>query len=294
MLRRCRPPMAAWAFSGPFTLGYCVCLWSASPAACCGGSPRASTARGRDLPAGAQYRLAASAPRRATIRVQVDAIRSPLTSLAEFVTLRVKDAVVDRFRAAMASRPIGEHQHARHAHPRVLTAYPQGHLVYPDLAGEALFKRGLSPARGLLRRRCARTSPPAMLARQLAGPGQMLLFDLMCGSGTILTEAAMIAACTSRPAPSARLPSEKEAAATTTKPRPNRCARRPREERSSRSPPTCGTAATAASDMPSPTTRRHSAEHRRRRRRRRRHARPRGLMETLPALTPCVSPAACC
>ena len=41
-----------------------------------------------------------------TIRVDVAATRSPLTSL-EFATLRIKDAVCDRFRADTGARPVG-------------------------------------------------------------------------------------------------------------------------------------------------------------------------------------------
>lgn len=39
-----------------------------------------------------------------TIRVDVTAIKSPLKSL-EFITLRIKDAVCDRFRAETGKRP---------------------------------------------------------------------------------------------------------------------------------------------------------------------------------------------
>lgn len=69
-----------------------------------------------------------------------------------------------------------------------LTAYKA--TVYLDLAGEALFKRGYR-REGLsapLRENLA----AGMLALK-GWHGQMPLFDPMCGSGTILTEAAMIA-----------------------------------------------------------------------------------------------------
>ena len=176
------------AFQGPFTLGYRVCLWSRI-------ASRVLWQLAVD-----EYRSEADifalareiewphlfAPHD-TIRVQVDAIRSPVTSL-EFVTLRVKDAIVDSFRAAGKDRPsVNTSMPDMRIHV-FLTTHTA--TVYLDLAGEALFKRGY--------RREGLTAPlrenlaAGMLALK-GWKGQMPLFDPMCGSGTILTEAAMIA-----------------------------------------------------------------------------------------------------
>ncbi len=125
---------------------------------------------------------------RRTLRVDVAATRSPLTSLA-FATLTVKDAVCDRFRAETGVRPSVDKRAPDvrvHVH---LTASEAS--VYLDTSGEPLFKRGW--------RREAEEAPlrenlaAGLLA--LAGwtPAQALL-DPMCGSGTIAVEAAMIAA----------------------------------------------------------------------------------------------------
>ena len=122
-----------------------------------------------------------------TIRVDVSAIRSPLTSL-NFATLKIKDAVCDKFRQVSGRRP------------SVDTRQPdvpiQGHLterdftLYLDTTGEPLFKRGRRVAQGEapLRENLA----AGILS--LAGwrPGVPLL-DPMCGSGTILLEAAEMA-----------------------------------------------------------------------------------------------------
>jgi 23S rRNA (guanine2445-N2)-methyltransferase len=123
-----------------------------------------------------------------TLRVDVSATRSPLQSL-EFATLRVKDAVCDRFRADVDVRPSID---KRAPDVRVL-AYltDRDATIYLDTSGEPLFKRGY--------RRDAEEAP---LRENLAAgivaltgwkPGVAFL-DPMCGSGTIVTEAAMIAA----------------------------------------------------------------------------------------------------
>jgi putative N6-adenine-specific DNA methylase len=122
-----------------------------------------------------------------TIRVDVSATKSPLTSL-NFVTLRIKDAVCDKIRRLSGRRP------------SVNTRQPdisiQGHLtdrdfaLYLDTTGEPLFKRGQRMATGAAP---LRENLAAGILR-LAGwePGIPLL-DPMCGSGTILLEAAHMA-----------------------------------------------------------------------------------------------------
>jgi len=122
-----------------------------------------------------------------TIRVDVSATQSPLTSL-NFVTLKIKDAVCDKIR-----RISGRRHDVDTGAPDVPI---QGHLtereftLYLDTTGEPLFKRG--------RRLAAREAPLrenlAAGILRLAGwtPGVPLL-DPMCGSGTILLEAAHMA-----------------------------------------------------------------------------------------------------
>jgi putative N6-adenine-specific DNA methylase len=114
--------------------------------------------------------------------------RSPLASL-EFATLRVKDAVCDRFRAACGIRPSVDKRAPDvrvHVHLTEREA-----TIYLDTSGAPLFKRGY--------RRDADEAPlrenlaAGLLALSQWTPAQVLL-DPMCGSGTIVTEAAMIAA----------------------------------------------------------------------------------------------------
>ena len=124
---------------------------------------------------------------RLTMRVKVSAVASPLRSL-DFITLRIKDAVCDRFRTDGEVRP------------NVDTAEPDVRIhaffeaarfaLYLDTSGEALFKRGWRQTQGVapLRENLA----AGILALTGWRPGVPLL-DPMCGSGTLLVEAAMMA-----------------------------------------------------------------------------------------------------
>ena len=122
-----------------------------------------------------------------TIRVDVTAIKSPLRSL-EFITLRIKDAVCDRFRADTGKRPSVDTREPDIRIHGFITV--DECTLYVDTSGAPLYQRGLrqktveaplkeNVAAGILR---------------LSGwqPGIPLL-DPMCGSGTFLAEAAQIA-----------------------------------------------------------------------------------------------------
>jgi putative N6-adenine-specific DNA methylase len=123
-----------------------------------------------------------------TIRIDVTAIKSPLRSL-EFTTLKIKDAICDRFREQFSRRP------------SVNTKTPDMRIVgfldarnftlYLDTSGEALFKRGwrLETGDAPLRENLA-----AGLLRTAGWKPGTVLFDPMCGSGTILIEAAQMLA----------------------------------------------------------------------------------------------------
>lgn len=121
-----------------------------------------------------------------TLRIDITAIKSPLKSL-NFTTLRIKDGVVDRFRSQKGIRPSIN----THAPDIRIAGFLDAHnaTLYLDTSGEALFKRGwrLETGDAPLRENLA-----AGLLR-ISGwkPGTPLL-DPMCGSGTILIEAAQI------------------------------------------------------------------------------------------------------
>lgn len=122
-----------------------------------------------------------------TIRVDTAAIKSPLQSL-DFITLRVKDAVCDVLRDAEGERPSVD---TRQPDVRIHVFLTRDEVVfYLDTSGEALFKRGWRGATG---EAPLRENLAAGILR-LAGwtPDQALL-DPMCGSGTFLVEAALMA-----------------------------------------------------------------------------------------------------
>lgn len=122
-----------------------------------------------------------------TIKVEVNAQRSPVKSL-DFVTLRIKDAIADKFREVMDKRPsvaVREPDVRVHAF-----LSPTECTLYIDLSGEPLFKRGSRDHTG-----------DAPLKKNLAAgiialsgwqPDESF-FDPMCGSGTFLVEAAEMA-----------------------------------------------------------------------------------------------------
>jgi len=125
---------------------------------------------------------------RQTLRVDVSSTRSPLRSL-DFATLTIKDAVVDRLRDETGERPSIDR-----ARPDVrVFAYldERRSTFYLDLSGEPLFKRGWRAEKG-----------EAPLKENLAAGLLMLsgwtpdvpLLDPFCGSGTIVIEAALMAA----------------------------------------------------------------------------------------------------
>ena len=123
-----------------------------------------------------------------TLRVDVNASHSPLRSL-EFAMLRVKDGVVDRLRDRYGERPSIDR-----ARPDVRVFAFLDHeavTLYLDLSGEPLFKRGWRADKGEapLKENLA----AGLLALSGWTPAQPLL-DPFCGSGTIVIEAACIAA----------------------------------------------------------------------------------------------------
>ena len=121
-----------------------------------------------------------------TIRVNTTAIRCPLKSL-EFITLLVKDAVCDRFRAHCNERPsVDTLQPDVRIHVFIEDSTL---LLYLDTSGDALFKRGVRQHTNIAPIRENLAAGILRLAKWQ--PGTPLL-DPMCGSGTFLIEAAQM------------------------------------------------------------------------------------------------------
>ena len=122
-----------------------------------------------------------------TIKVSTTGVQSPLKSI-DFMTLRIKDAVCDHFRQKMNRRPDVA---VRDPDIRIhLFLEKNTFQIYIDASGDPLYQRGFRAA-----------SVEAPLRENLAAgiiilsgwkPGEAFL-DPMCGSGTFLIEAAMIA-----------------------------------------------------------------------------------------------------
>lgn len=121
-----------------------------------------------------------------TIRVNTTAIRCPLKSL-EYITLLVKDAICDRFRAHCNERPSVD---TLNPDIRIHVFIQDNSLMlYVDTSGDALFKRGVRSHTNIapLRENLA----AGILRLMKWQPGTPLL-DPMCGSGTFLIEAAQM------------------------------------------------------------------------------------------------------
>lgn len=124
---------------------------------------------------------------RNSFKIEITAQHSPLRSL-NFATLRVKDALADRFRDKSGVRPdvqtrwpdVRVHLHLSATHQ----------TLYIDTSGEALFKRGWRADKGDAPLK--ETLAAAMIAAS-GWDGLSPLYDPCCGSGTIAIEAAQIA-----------------------------------------------------------------------------------------------------
>ncbi|MBK7355053.1 MAG: class I SAM-dependent RNA methyltransferase [Propionivibrio sp.] len=122
-----------------------------------------------------------------TIRVDITALKCPLRSL-EFITLRIKDALCDRFRADVGKRPSVDTREPEVRIHGFLNASEC--TLYIDTSGAPLYQRGLRQ----------KTVEAPLKENVAAGilrfsgwqPGIPLL-DPMCGSGTFLLEAAQMA-----------------------------------------------------------------------------------------------------
>lgn len=121
-----------------------------------------------------------------TISVKVVAQNSPLKSL-NFITLKIKDGICDRFREETGQRPSVQTVEPDIRIRAFLTK--DRYTLYLDTSGEALYKRGMRKQAGL----APINENLAAGILKLSGwqPGEAL-YDPMCGSGTFLMEAALM------------------------------------------------------------------------------------------------------
>lgn len=126
-------------------------------------------------------------PVQCRIKVKVSAQHCPLLSL-DFITLRVKDAICDRFTHEAGIRPSVDTRK-----PAIrINVFLNEHqvLLFLDTSGEPLFKRGLRQAIGSAP---IRENLAAGILRLTGWTSEQTLFDPMCGSGTFLMEAVQMA-----------------------------------------------------------------------------------------------------
>ena len=121
-----------------------------------------------------------------TIRVNMAAIKCPLKSL-DFATLKIKDAVCDKFRQLCGERPsVDTHE----PDIRIHAFLEHNHMMlYVDTSGDALFKRGVRQYTNIAPLRENLAAGILLLAGWKPG---IPLLDPMCGSGTFLIEAAQM------------------------------------------------------------------------------------------------------
>ncbi len=180
-------------FEGELAVGYRACLWSrvASRVLLCLAELQADSADEFHR----QARLIeweAHVPPTGTLACDFSGVHPGITN-SHFGALRLKDAIVDRLRERCGGRPDVElsrpsvrvHAHARGSHLSVAL----------DMAGEGLHRRGYRQQAGEAPLRENLAAGVLLRSRweEAAALGAEFL-DPMCGAGTLVIEAAMIAA----------------------------------------------------------------------------------------------------
>jgi putative N6-adenine-specific DNA methylase len=182
------PASGGVAFAGDLKLAWRVNLWSRLAV-----RVLQQVAHGRYRGEDDLYEAALALPWPAwfgpqrTLAVHAVAHRSPLKSL-NFASLRIKDAVCDRFRADCGERPSVDTRSPDV--PLLLYLDRDAYTLYLDLTGAPLNRRGF--------RREAAAAPlnenlAAGILRLAGWHPDIPLLDPMMGGGTLLIEAAMLA-----------------------------------------------------------------------------------------------------
>lgn len=187
---RVRARGAGVEFSGDLALAYRACLWSRLASRVLLPLARIEAADGDALYAAARAVRWEEHLRLDTSFAVDCTVRAALIGHSHFAALRVKDAIVDRFRDRQGDRPnvdtrnpdIRVHLHLRGG---------EGRLAL-DLSGDSLHRRGYRTSAGPAPVR--ETLAAAVLA--MAGwpdhDRYDAFLDPLCGSGTLLIEAAMM------------------------------------------------------------------------------------------------------
>ena len=176
------------AFRGDTRLGYAACLWLRSATRLQLEIVAGEVRSERDL-----YELVRSVDWSRHMSLQqtlaVDAsVRDAALTHSQYAGLKVKDAVVDQFRAASGARPSVDTQAPDL--PLKLVLKGDHATLYKELGGESLHKRGYRPVQVKSPLNEAIAAGLLLLTKW---DRKSPLADPMCGSGTFLIEAALLA-----------------------------------------------------------------------------------------------------
>jgi putative N6-adenine-specific DNA methylase len=122
-----------------------------------------------------------------TIAVEAS-VRDSVFQDQRFVAMKVKDAIVDQFREKTGVRPSVDTE--RPDLSIVVRAFKNTFTVSLDTSGDPLFKRGYRTGTG---EAPLKEHVAAGLLKMAEWDGESPIVDPMCGSGTILIEAALMA-----------------------------------------------------------------------------------------------------
>lgn len=188
-----RETRAGVAFSGDLALGYRACLWSRLASRVLLTIARFPVDCAEALYAGVQT-IDWRQHLRADGTLAVDCAGSaPGVTHTNFGALKAKDAIVDQLRAQTGERPTVEPDRPD---LRVnIYLHRAEATVSIDLSGESLHRRGYRTEAGEAPLK-ENLAAAILLRAEWPGIGQQggALIDLMCGSGTLLIEGALMAA----------------------------------------------------------------------------------------------------
>lgn len=177
------------SFVGDRRLGYEANLWLRSAVRVqdlLGRGP----ARGKDAVYSAAGRIDWSRHMRLDQTLAIDAsVRDSELTHSSFVALTIKDAIVDQFRARTGRRPSVDVDAPDL--PLKVVLKSDVLTIWRNLSGESLHKRGYRPVQV---KSPLNEATAAGLVRMSGWDRASPLVDPMCGSGTFLIEAAMLAA----------------------------------------------------------------------------------------------------
>jgi len=175
-------------FEGPFALAYAANLESRLATRILWRVARFEYRKEQDIYEGAKLvRWHAHFGVERTFKVETNAVKAPVKSL-DFITLRVKDAIADVFREALARRPdVAPREPDVRVHVFLDAKWC---TLYLDTSGEPLFKRG---RRDQVGEAPLKKNLAAGLLRLSGWTPDTPILDPMCGAGTILVEAAEMA-----------------------------------------------------------------------------------------------------